>query len=77
MFFFLNNMNQAILQVDGMSCQHCVRAIEGALSGAMVKGQVNLEEGQVSVEYDPETVSLPTIEALIEDQGYAVVGKAG
>ncbi len=77
MFSFISNMKQAILKVDGMSCQHCVHAIEGALRGASVKGQVNLEVGQVSVEYDPDSVSLPTIEALIEDQGYAVVGKAG
>ena len=62
------------LRVEGMSCQHCVRAVKtavGALKG--VGGvEVFLEKNQVTVDYDPGLVSIQAIRTAIEDQGYAV-----
>ena len=62
------------LLVEGMSCQHCVRAVKtsvGALPGVSAV-EVILERGKVSVGYDPALVGLPAIKAAIEDQGYTV-----
>ena len=46
-------MEQKTLQVEGMSCQHCVKAVEtgvGELNGVTAV-QVKLEAGQVDVTY--------------------------
>lgn len=52
-------MEQKTLQVEGMSCQHCVKAVEtgvGELNG-VTEVQVKLEAGQVDVTFDENKVS--------------------
>ena len=65
---------QVQLQVSGISCQHCVKAVEdsvGALSG-VEKVDVSLEQGAVDVTYDNSNVDVAQIASAIEDQGYDV-----
>ena len=60
--------------VDGMSCSHCENSIKksvGALNG-VDSVRVDLKSKKVTVEYDPEKVSLTTVLDTIEDQGYDV-----
>lgn len=67
-------METTILDVKGMSCGHCVKAVEGSvgdLSG-VTSVTVTLETGKVEVQYDPAMVSLETIKETIDDQGYEV-----
>ncbi|OQB24750.1 MAG: Copper chaperone CopZ [Firmicutes bacterium ADurb.Bin182] len=65
---------ETVLNVNGMSCRHCVNAINkavGALDG--VRGvMVDLNNKIVKVEYDEGKISLDTIKNEIEDQGYDV-----
>lgn len=64
-----------MLKVEGMSCNHCVNAIEtnvGELAGVS-KVNVNLDAANVAVEFDEETVSLTNIKEVIEDQGFEVI----
>ncbi|EKN69845.1 copper chaperone copper-ion-binding protein CopZ [Neobacillus bataviensis LMG 21833] len=67
-------MEKITLNVQGMSCNHCVKAVEGsvgALNGvAAVK--VNLKAATVDVEYNQQQVSLDQIKETIDDQGYDV-----
>ncbi|MEC0668379.1 copper chaperone CopZ [Priestia flexa] len=67
-------MEQTVLSVQGMSCGHCVKAVEGALSelSGVKSVKVNLESATVEVEYDESKVSLETIKESIDDQGYDV-----
>jgi copper chaperone len=65
-------MKSESLKVEGMSCSHCVHAIEGALKEIEVSGKVDLENKSVQVEFDEEKVGLETIKKAIEDQGYEV-----
>ena len=67
-------MEQVTLSVSGMSCGHCVKAVEGSVGELTgVKGvKVNLEEGKVEVTFDPNSVSLEAIKEAIDDQGYDV-----
>jgi copper chaperone len=60
------------LTVEGMSCNHCVNAVEGALKKIGATGKVDLSNKQVTVEYDESKLSLESIKAAIEDQGYDV-----
>lgn len=67
-------MQKEILNVKGMSCGHCVKAVEGSvgeLSGVQ-SVQVTLDEGKVAVEFNPSVVTLETIKETIDDQGYDV-----
>jgi len=67
-------MQKQTLQVEGMSCGHCVSAIEKALNQLGVnKVIVDLQGKSVEVEFDSGTVSLDAIKEAIEDQGYDVV----
>ena len=67
-------MENIVLKVEGMSCNHCVKAVEGSvgkLSGVTAV-KVNLAEGIVNVEYDKNQVALEIIKETIDDQGYDV-----
>ncbi len=66
-------MNNVILKVEGMSCQHCVNSIEGALITIGVRGKVDLATGSVAVEYNDDNLELNKIKEAIEEQGYDVV----
>lgn len=68
-------MEQVTLNVQGMSCGHCVNSIEGnvgKLTG-VDSVKVNLDAGKVDVSFDSKVVSLKEITGVIEDQGYDVV----
>ncbi|MCY8808608.1 copper chaperone CopZ [Bacillus atrophaeus] len=69
-------MEQTTIKVEGMSCQHCVKAVEssvGELNGVSAV-HVNLEAGEVDVSFHAGQVSLKEITDAIEDQGYDVAG---
>jgi copper chaperone len=51
-------MSYVKLKVEGMSCNHCVISIEGALNEIGSKGEIDLANGTVSVEYDENKLSL-------------------
>ena len=62
------------LDVEGMSCQHCVHAVKssvGVLAG-VDKVEVRLENKLVTVGFDPGMTSLQIITTAIEDQGCTV-----
>lgn len=67
-------MQNVTLNVQGMSCGHCVNSVEksvGALTG-VEQVKVNLTEGLVDVAFDESQVSLDQIKETIDDQGYDV-----
>lgn len=67
-------MENVILNVSGMSCGHCVKAVEGSVGelAGVDQVKVNLENGQVTVSFDQEKVTLDKIKETIDDQGYEV-----
>jgi len=65
-------MANQTLQVQGMSCQHCVNAVEGALKAIGAAGKVDLGASTVEVSYDETKVTLEQIKEAIEEQGYDV-----
>lgn len=68
-------MENVTLTVQGMSCGHCVKAVEGSVGELNGVGtvKVNLEAGQVDVAFDSSKVTVDTIKETIDDQGYDVV----
>ena len=67
-------MEQLTLQVEGMSCGHCVIAIESSVKelNGVEQVKVQLTEGTVEATIDSSVVKLKDIVAVIEDQGYDV-----
>jgi len=65
-------MTQEIIQVVGMSCQHCKDSVESALANlnGVQSAEVNLEENNVRVEFDDSKVNITQMKDAIEDQGY-------
>lgn len=61
------------LQVKGMSCQHCVKAVTQALQARDADAQVSVDlpAGKVSVRTQ---LSRETTAAAITDEGYEVLG---
>jgi len=63
------------LNVQGMSCQHCVHAVKTSVSAlaGVDSVEVSLEKNLVTVGLDPGKTSLQSIQTAIEDEGYSVV----
>lgn len=68
-------MKQTILNVEGMSCNHCVKAVTDALTALDgVSGvDVDLAGKKVMVDYEEDKVSLESMRDAIEEEGYDVL----
>ncbi|CAG7651951.1 copper chaperone CopZ [Paenibacillus allorhizosphaerae] len=66
-------MKNITLQVQGMSCQHCVNSIEGALKEIRAQGKVDLKNNSVDISYDENQITIERIKETIEEQGYDVL----
>lgn len=69
-------MGKTVLNVDGMSCEHCVKAIKkavGAIPGVS-DVTVDLSAKTVTVEHDIARTPLDKIRYEIEEQGYDIIG---
>ena len=65
-------LQQELIKVEGMSCNHCKQAVEKAaltLPG-VATAEVNLAEKSLRVEYDPGKSTLDDIRAAIDDAGF-------
>ncbi|MYL33702.1 copper chaperone CopZ [Pontibacillus yanchengensis] len=66
---------QVTLDVRGMTCDHCEKAVKGALEELNgVQGvEVSIDTNRVTVTYDDVYVSKEQMKSAIEEQGYDVV----
>ena len=67
-------MSTVELKVEGMVCDGCVASVTRALQARDgVSGvSVSLQEGAVTIDFDPGTVALPDLTAAIEAAGFDV-----
>lgn len=65
---------ETVLNVPDISCEHCVKTINGALGSVNGVESVNTDipSKTVQLRYDPSQVSMEQIEAVLDDNGYAV-----
>ena len=68
-------MTNEVINVEGMSCDHCKHSIEKALNGlnGVTSSEVSLANGNVEVEFDENQVAFKDFKEAIEDQGYDVI----
>lgn len=65
-------MVQTTIRIEGMACEHCVKAVTRAVSAlpGIMRVTVSLESKTAEVEYDAEQVTLDAIKAAIAEEGY-------
>lgn len=66
-------MRQITLRIGGMSCDHCLRAVQGALKAipGVEIDAVNI--GSATVTIDPAKTKVDQLIAAIDDLGYEVL----
>ncbi|XP_008070483.1 copper-transporting ATPase 2 isoform X2 [Carlito syrichta] len=67
-----SQMTISTIRILGMTCQSCVKSIEGVISGlkGIVNIKVSLEQGRATVKYVPSVVSLQQVCHQIGDMGF-------
>ena len=65
-------MNEYEFKIEGMSCNHCVMAVESELREAGFE-KIEVEIGTAKVEFDGSVNSEIKIKTIIEEAGYRVV----
>ena len=65
-------MDTILLQVEGMSCQGCVRSVSAALTAlpGVETVTVSLAEGRASVTFDPTRASGDDLRQAIAEAGF-------
>ncbi len=67
-------MAEKKIQIQGMTCHHCVMAVKRELSkipGLLVK---DVAIGSALVEFDENKVTASQIAAAVDEAGYQVIG---
>ena len=60
------------LNIEGMSCQHCVHAVKSELS----KLDINVKDvqiGSAEVEYDEQKIKENDLKTAVENAGYKLI----
>lgn len=67
-------MENITLNVQGMSCGHCVHSVESNVESldGVESVKVNLQEGKVNISFHADKIELKNITEVIEEQGYNV-----
>jgi copper chaperone len=67
-------VQETMLSVPDISCEHCVKAINGALRGLSGVETVNTDipTKTVHLRYDPNQVTMVKVEEVLDDIGYTV-----
>lgn len=66
-------MTTTTITINGMTCTHCVAAVQKALAAVPGLKVDAVTIGSATVTIDPTTGSLAAAEAAIDDAGYDVV----
>ncbi|MDD2556232.1 MAG: cation transporter [Syntrophaceticus sp.] len=67
-------MEKLMLKVEGMQCGHCKNAVEKAVNqlNGVLEASADVEQGALTVSFDPEKVGELQIKNAVETAGYKV-----
>lgn len=63
-------MEKIEFTIEGMSCEHCVRAVRGRLERTAGVKVEEVQVGVAKIEYDPSKTNIDDLEEAIADEGY-------
>ena len=69
-------MTRLTMDISGMTCGHCVGAVQRALRGLDGVAVEQVGIGTATLRYDADATTPDRIARAIEDEGYRVVGTA-
>jgi len=67
-------MIETTIQVEGMSCQHCVMRVKKAVEGLAGIVKSDVQVGQVKIAFDESKIGQKAIEDAIVKAGYKIKG---
>lgn len=70
-------MTSLTLHIDGMSCGHCLNAVNRALAGVPGLEVVAVTLGRAEVRYDPAQADQARIVEAVTRAGYPVAAASG
>ncbi len=65
-------MTDAVIHIEGMSCQHCVMRVKKAIEGLAGISSLTVEIGEAKVTFDESKIREKDIEAAIVKSGYKI-----
>ncbi|HEY4138052.1 MAG TPA: heavy-metal-associated domain-containing protein [Casimicrobiaceae bacterium] len=63
-------MEHLSLTIEGMTCEHCVRAVRGRLEQTPGVKVGDVQVGSATLDFDPAKTNLKDLEEAIADEGY-------
>jgi copper chaperone len=63
-------MERIEFTIEGMSCEHCVRAVRGRLERTAGVKVEDVRVGSAKIEFDPARTNIDDLEEAIADEGY-------
>ena len=69
-------MQSETINIEGMSCNHCVMSVKNALASKEGVVVESVEIGSAKVQYNPDQIAHGALVEAIEDIGFDVVKSA-
>lgn len=71
-------IQEVVLSVPDISCEHCVKTINGALGvlPGVEAVSTDIPTKSVTLRYDPAHLSMQQVESTLDDAGYTVSHEA-
>ena len=66
-------MDRITMKIEGMTCGHCVKAVDKALRAVDGVTVENVAIGNATVSFDSSAVSEARIAEAVSDEGYSVL----
>ena len=65
-------MTKQTYSIEGLKCQHCKARVEEGLKkmDGVTMADANVEKKQITIECDPERISISKIQDAVDDLGY-------
>ncbi|HEC97780.1 MAG TPA: copper chaperone [Nitrospirae bacterium] len=67
-------MTEITLEIEGMSCQHCVMRVKKAIDGIDGVSSSEVSTGSAKIIYDDSRTDRDAIEKAVQDAGYKAKG---
>jgi copper chaperone len=67
-------IEEKVLNVPDISCEHCVKTIDGALGAldGVQSVQTDIPTQTVRLRYDPQQVTMEQVAATLDEAGYTI-----
>jgi copper chaperone len=66
-------MSEAVLKIEGMSCQHCVMRVKKAIGQLPGVTDSQVDIGSAKISYDETKLQKDALRKAVEEAGYKVV----